>query len=256
MAASTDIPYIITIGRRLFLDQVKILAPEVLQDLKDNVLPAFEVSLGVQHSDPPPKWRDEFNLPDWHVLFANTMDDPGLVPVWQKLQQWGERWNLTNEWLREAALDTLLSWIQRPPSDRQLEWYYRYLHLAEDVPPPFTIKAQWCFHRWEDFENAIMAGLNEYKTIIDAYCERIGYDPQAEEAFNKLHLEWLVLFQCKQMSPAGIRAWHQTHHGESLTIGNFIHAKDALAAKIGLTVRKGNRGKPRGQAPRRRNKVK
>lgn len=111
--------------REFFLQKVAEIAPEVLEDLRTDVLPVFENAYEATQPPPaqveprtprgeevarerPPEWIEwQFRDGDWE----DADDWPEeLVALWDKLYSWAGDQNLLEPWVLDAALRTLTFW--------------------------------------------------------------------------------------------------------------------------------------------------
>jgi|ERR1017187_547109 hypothetical protein len=171
----------------------------------------------------------------WSRDFADAVD-PNRIAVRDQLAKWGKRWRLAEEWIYDITLDTMTWWTMRP------SWPTRWHHTrnwgitSKDVPPPLKIYEEWWFEPWSEFKGRIQSQIDVYKTTIDAYHTRLGFDPDAV-GNSPHHYEWLARFQVGRESPNAIRLWHEKVHGEQLAESAITKGYTRLARRIGLTLR-------------------
>ena len=126
-------------ARRVFFEQMEDLAPEVLQTLRDEVLP---------HYRPPDAWtRDPVLPPDEHAQrawqrFQELRSGTGERAAWDwalqpeevqaRLHAWASRFHLQEQWVLRAAMGTLAVW--RLGVTEQV-WLYP---LPTPAPPALT----------------------------------------------------------------------------------------------------------------------
>jgi hypothetical protein len=263
-----QVTYSVALGRAYFLDAVARLVPKSLEELRRNALPQFQalfraspIQLGergyvIRPAGPGEparhaviRWHDSDDAPRWGPEFANAGEaDPARVRIKDAIQDWSAKWNLTDGWILDAALDALL-WSMQHPTDLARRWHHRSFSSVsvDDPPPPIEIKEMWLWEPWDNFESrfnsTVQAKIAEYKASIKALCARIGYDPGAAENRRQYHYEWLALYQCRQFSPSRIQTWHRKHHRESVVESTVTHAIASVARRIALTKRESRRGK-------------
>jgi len=266
LANKTQVAGSVVAVRREFLNAVGRLVLHVLQDLRSHVLTCFQAlfRIGVFPTDRDQsetgyiitpavpggpvvhaliRWRDSNDVPRWESEFANVAADPARAHVKNAVDRWGAKWNLTDPWILDAALDTLVCWLQHPANDDQ-NWHPRPNFLSGDnLPPRLVINEAWWFQPWDDFHSRIQEKIAGFKVMIEDFCARTGYDPDARVHGRYYHYEWLALYQCKKLSPSAIQLWHKESHGEWVVESTITHAIESLAARIGLTKRPSRRGK-------------
>lgn len=100
-------------GRRAYFWALERHWPEVLKALQVDVLPWYE-----------PRWHEQESgrIPiteSWSRLKTNPEHRQDLLA---KLEGWAERFLITEEWIFDAALDTLLTYRKRKCE----KWFWRY----------------------------------------------------------------------------------------------------------------------------------
>lgn len=143
--------------REFFLDKVADLAPEVLEELRNEVLPAFRQAY--EATRPPPERREaatEFGEPvdrerppewvQWRFQDGewgtdSTTDWPDeLVAFHDQLCGWADNCNLREPWVLDAALRMLRFWRQRdssPASDIETLRFWQTLYSQASVEHVF-----------------------------------------------------------------------------------------------------------------------
>lgn len=266
--------YSTQVARDRFLKAVADHFPKVLEALRLEVLPLFSSLFEIRQSSrmdlraggygttygvepdflegPPERYvmsrvpkeeikrliDDAVPLPlrhSWSHEFARAVD-PKRVAVRDRLARWGKTWKLPDEWIYDIALDTMTWWTARPSCPNMWHHTRHWGLTSKDEPPPLTIYEEWWFEPWSEFRSRIQSQLDAYKSAIDAYHVRLGFDPEAV-GNSPHHYVWLALFQVGRESPNSIRVWHERTHGERLAESAITKGYTRLASRIGLTLR-------------------
>lgn len=194
-------------NRRLFLLSIKEFAPEVLESLRDDLFASFDVSAIRRHLDNYSVALDDIGLSD---LIEISDDDVATMTFLDKLEQWGEQWHLSMDWLLDVSFQTLCRWTNHPDYLERLEWYSNGFGYWE--PSDYRDHGiNFQFRSWnpiggegrnefaelarEAFRDSLNAYLNNKKDRLT----KSGYVKSPREK-NEEHLKWLVLFQVKGVS--------------------------------------------------------
>lgn len=260
--------------RYRFLRAVQEHVPQVLADLNRNVLPLFrglyrEGNLGevgeigtVVHGKSGEqiamlciKWcsladankRGElWFYPTWKADFLDIPLDGDRLKFKIAMENWAAKHHLCAEPILEDAFSTLCFWIGSPYGDR-LHWLPRgHSRSQEEMAnaPKLHVNDVWAFEPWPLVKKRIDEQIAGYKSAVQEYCARIGFDlHRMRNSFE--HHEWLALFQCKEMSPKKIQEWNQKHNHRQVDPSAISHAIDTMAKKVGLELRSGRRGRSR-----------
>ncbi len=267
------IAFPISVVRERFLDVVARLVPEVLQELRRDVLPQFQSLFrnGEFRTDKNQgetgyvihaagqsklttfafiKWRGRDHAPRWESEFSSVAADPARAQIKRAVEGWGMKWNLTDEWIRDAALSTMLWWTQHP-ADTDFDWHHRSIFQGgEDLPPNLVINEPWLFEPWDDYVSRIQLKIDEYGHIIKDFYARTAYHPDPP-GNNQRHIEWLVLYQVRGYSADDIARWYRDQ-GISYTIAAIAKGYQAAARLLGLTRRGRKKSYTKSTQPRRR----
>jgi hypothetical protein len=262
--------YATCVSRNLFLCVVAKHYPKVLARLRLDVLPLFsslfefrdfpdqglnvgETSYGIEwlFSRQPPvervaviTWGNERLWtktlreapPRWLDDFVDSAD-PKRATVRGAIQTWGRTCHLVEEWIYNAALDTLLRWIVRPKAAVD-KWDCRigYEIRPEHLPQPLEIKEQWLFEPWDKFYSKVQRQIATYKKTIEDLCASIGFDSETVRN-SPHHYEWLAQFQVGCLSPGEIRRRHEAAYNQRLDESTITKGYTRLARRIGVTLR-------------------
>jgi hypothetical protein len=181
--------------RILFLLTILSVAPQVVRSLRRSVLPIF-------------------GRPGEH-----------LRPLRDALEKWSTGWHLDEDWVRQAALDTLAMWERDPRTRRALQWALPW----QSVRVPRRLRRA------------------KYPTPLKR--ARAGKATTRREDDPLLHYEWTVIYQCLKKNlkkiaqgytdadPSGSRAVTESAIGKAII---------KTAHGIGLVLRPGDLKPPHG----------
>ena len=228
--------------RRQFLRALRLHAPEVYEDLRDSVLPAysaiFDRENGVDYTSDPYR-HHELDDPR-QILTASDTNYPERLALKEALVRWASKWNLAERWLLEHAVDCLSATKQMlsPPFSNLLIPGFRpwtagigfvpelqFVFLADAVPShdrPNRWQAE-AGESWKEFETRIDAAFAAYKAehmraVMDWLVnqgqeferapqpkrDRLGIDKAKGASTGDEHFRWLVLHRVKGLSYAAI----------------------------------------------------
>ncbi len=258
-------------ARRIFLKAVRAKVPKVLETLACDVLPPYRDLRNRMHEDPtffPPWQRSELRPVEmWQQSEAEAEATNATFPP---VHAWASQWNLNDPWLRLRALDTLAHWHDLSKDHQEaypvarlpmLDWFHEpislYVPLTDDdirnrVELP-------CYEPWqqyrEDAENNIRAEfeklLGEYLDRVERLMEEQGWT-RTKEKRNWQHFEWLVWYQVEGLTYDAVARRVQDSADAEGDGGPFYERETirgeivSTAKLIGLTLRHGRPGRPRG----------
>ena len=156
---------------------------------------------------------------------------PKLARVKAAISEWATRYNLTDRWILETVVQTLLFWMFYPKyNDR-----WAYISLTKITHPPrFQIEPR----PFEPRKAFLYRANEELKAF---YASSVGnlsdVGPDHKYAF-----EWLARFQTARDSPRKIAIEFERETDERRTPGAIILAIHGAADEIGLTLRQNLRG--------------
>jgi hypothetical protein len=195
----------------LFVQAVARFAPEVLLDLRDNVLPVYA---GAASAVP-----NQRLLHPWRAV-ANSSVYPDRRALWTAVGNWATKHNLVESdgtktgrapagWVCSAALLQLEYWhgvpdhayprcsYPRRPSEATTRdgWYLpwnRFETIAMRIPSvvPPVLPAWQRTQSWQDYENEVKERLADYRATVEALWGKAKVLSALER-----HLEWFVLYQ-------------------------------------------------------------
>ena len=208
----------------------------------------------------------EYHLPDDELAgFARHRDRPSF-PDWSfwgfeptdALLMWARKYHIAEPWLLDVALWTLQCWIagrelkkfvpldflQIPPEPpRQIRFTHPGWHPTSSTWPTYERKVQQAFTE----------ALCEYRDALRKAARDQGPQPGLKKRKLDRHLEWLVLWQVGHWTYRQIAEKYGV--GETKQVGTPIRTKNtgittvrdglkSAANLIGVTLRKGKRGRP------------
>jgi hypothetical protein len=235
--------------RLAFLARIESVAPEVLQSLHDDVLPAY---VAWAAATPDRNFR-------WSTIqgFASTLNSrpPEVVthalaqlggadprPLVGAMQAWASRYNLLDEWMVDDALETVRRWAMYPPS--RLQWGADGWPVIEPDFPSLTLTWEAGSMTWAAFERYAHEALRRYRTEVNAVAAGYGLPRSPEMNAPRrtndpgLHFEWLVRYQVQGWTHEAIakhyrRSWDPVKR----TSPSVASALRKTAKLIGLTPR-------------------
>jgi hypothetical protein len=192
--------------------------------------------------------RDVFAVCEARSLFSQGSDKALLV---EQVEAWGQRFNLMDPWLHEAATLTLHQWHTDPASAGALRWADPPNKPSQVLPPAERLKFEtqgWFVERegWTEFKKRATHTLNQhlktYKADTDAKLEGIGFRP-TPKLREPDHFGWLALYQVHSWSPRKIATTLIENGGRDINENGVLRAIHRKAKLIGLTLRPNNKGK-------------
>jgi hypothetical protein len=225
--------------RLIFLARIESVAPEVLQSLHDDVLPAY----AAWAEGAPPHYRHWTTVCGFadrlRELTADRISDalallgaPDPRPVVVALRTWGERFGLLDNWIMDDALSTLHWWAMYPP--KRLEWHADGWGTMVPEFPPLTLSWEPTFTTWAEFERHAHRELRRYRAEVEAVADGYGLRPAPTKRGDVTrHFDWLVHYQVNGSSYAQIAVEYDV--GDFTTVQKALHG---TATTIGLTLRR------------------
>lgn len=230
----------------LFLLRTSEIAPEVLEDLRQSVLPEWQ-SLLRQLAETGARQLDADHASETRASIAGrpelSMEQETIA---QSLQSWGKRHNLSDRWIIKTALSTLQHWNRivpvRPNQPHRLEWklppvtYYSPLQAQ-----PFTFEG-WDpgSHPWKDYSQRLLEELKQYRIGVEKTLE--GWKKPRKLELD--HFDWLVRYQVLGLSYLKISRFHNLENDLDPESGKK-RVKAGIrdkAERIDLTLRPGGKG--------------
>lgn len=269
-------------ARNIFLKTIRALAREVLEALRDGMA-WVSYRLFVEErelSRDPEGWRrvvshyrqrygervllavTRTTRVGWATVRHASAEEgyyPDLLPLKYALLAWAERFHLADEWVLDAALDTLHRWTQWRKAAEVLEWAYIggswWAPVSDEEQQLIFRHAGWdpTSETWESFESRLRADVEwwlekvrmEYRPRLLALCEERGWRPtpikRNRSGSPLLHFEWLVRYQVQEWGYARIaQAYTDADPQGDKVIGEDAVRKavKSTADLLGLTLRK------------------
>lgn len=212
------------LARKAFFYSVETHAPEVLKTLKEMILPHYHKVVTEQDII----LTATFNPDDicWkHLKGVSKKDHPYLFDLKSIINQWSDKYNVSEEWIKDMALKTLAYWEKSPPMYGKLSWYDEVLTFSVTNPIPkehrissfdfnFQIKGYNPFlESWKSAEKRIVSKVKytlktEYKKEREALAEKIANELGFVRVKNKRqlekHIRWLIEYQIHKKSSGKI----------------------------------------------------
>jgi hypothetical protein len=247
--------------RRQFLRAVHKTTPEVMEALRDELLPLFKTSALFRAVSAMFAWVE-----------GEPKDQPATpaqIEAFKRvLNQWAEKFGLRDQWLLEVAVRTLNHW--RKKSDALGALYWAELPFTHPPLPPEDREiefrhAGWRVETeyWSEFASRTNAAfkqhLRSYRETIRRNMSDLGLS-LPPEIRNPEHYTWLALYQIRRYSPASIAELLNSDQ-KTLLENTVLKAVKSTADLVGLTLRQPRKGKgpkrPRvtTKHPRRRKKI-
>lgn len=259
-------------ARRHFLEAVRRVAPEVLEDLREQVFPLAQelVRLGLEparlgtiggtlygaaHGHIP--WKAALPLEREHDEALNR----AVARLGEGLLAWARRYRLAEHWIFDAATATLVYWLGAPRARERLAWrYHVWLFWWGKLPAPrrwFEYPAwdptgmsggmpvpweQYKKRVLERFERELEAHRREMLRLI----EERGWEPTPEKR-EPVHFDWLALRVVRGMKPAEIAARYADEDGRP-DEGTVRKVTRDLARLVGIRI-PARPGRPSRQKP-------
>jgi hypothetical protein len=187
-------------ARRLFLVVVEDECPEVMRDLVDSCLPAYQEAFPIRNweadEDEEPAQPEAYF---WAKLIA--LQDDRSRPLETALEAWGRRYHVDRPWLYDVALGTLAKAAElgAAPASFAEPCYidslalpqFRFAHFVW-VPTTMT---------WDEYSTRIneqfRVDLGAYRKRIQDYAREARLRPAKSTRKDglKRHMQWFVRFQ-------------------------------------------------------------
>lgn len=204
-------------ARHAFLGQVEKVAPEVVEVLRELVLPPYRTAWEKAGGFPSREfWELEpsFFSRDIAALAAEHPEAAygQLVPLANALHDWSDRFKLVDEWCLKVALHTLNEWtrwpnlLDREPGRFRLPSYGEA--VPEGPPPPEFRLPDWdpTLETWAAYETRARsrfdAALRDYRDAARGWADALGLERAPTKNAPRgldltAHFTWLVRFQCQ-----------------------------------------------------------
>ena len=264
----------ITDARDYFLDAVKEVAPEVLDDLANEPYKLYKsAGLALDFE----KYKKEFenlelpdrigemakvksqhrwNRPDWNGHFeSKEVDyDDNILAFQRSIFNWSKKHNLNVAWCRARAYETIESWHHFESFYENRIWNYESemqpIHSGFTPIFQFSYKSLYPVFRFRSDEKEIItkAFESELNKFLDER-ERIAKEngmvnPRQKREY--LHFIWFAYYQVKEMTQKDIQGKFNASIrtiGEALeSVRNLLKAPNDSTSEV---KRPDTRGRPR-----------
>jgi len=172
------------VAQLYFFEAIHAEAPEVFEDLRDNVLEVWKTTPGSEKEQ-------------WSKLATAQQGEgriyPWLIDLAGALAAWGERWHVDAPWIYQRALDLLRDWEILPAAAEDVEMVtWNGGGWSSPIPPGEETLKGWD-PAWEteaDFDRRI----EEHKRRLRKRAAELGYR-QLKAKDNAEHFAWLARYQ-------------------------------------------------------------
>jgi hypothetical protein len=178
--------------------------------------------------------------PNWSEI--ESSQDAMLVNAKATILEWAERCHLTDAWILETVVQTLLSWMLNLRYEEALRWAHAGYLLPILRDPPRLHLEPLPFESPKMFDQRSRKELKAFRSTTKKYFSDIGFQ---KERFHKNAFQWLAQYQTRLDSPRMIAIEFERETGEHRTPSAIILAYQAAAEEIGLTLRQTLRGPKR-----------
>jgi len=221
-------------ARMIFLSKVEVLAPQVLEALRDDVAPHYLAAWEAPDDRFPTRehWElaPSFFRQDIATLAAEHPDASysRLAPFNDALRTWSDQFHLADEWCAQVALHTLNDWARsshpvREPLRFRLPSFGGA--VPEDPTPPDFRLPEWSptFETWAEVEERARAAfenaLKQYREAGRAWAGGLGLEAAPTMKAPKdldlsAHFEWLVRWQVQGWTQPRIANEYKRRFGQ------------------------------------------
>jgi hypothetical protein len=212
-------------GRFEYLKAIREHLPEVLGSLGRDVFPVYQECR--QRNKRSPALQNLGNL-------AKALRGAGASEfheVDQALDQWAVLHGVKDDWIRDAAVQTMWAWALYGPSK-----HWTWFPAGLDTPrfqPSLGVWVPYFYRSWAEFRKLTDAS---YRRQLAEYRSRVTTLWGAVQTGLSEHALWAVWWQ-QGKSPEGIRRRHQKITGKSVSLTNIQVQVHAFADAVGLTLR-------------------
>lgn len=240
-------------ARWRFLQAVHRVQPRVSGDLMGEPLDLFRpileqaiARLPVEHRD---TWRFRNVEPTWiwfkHAGAGQEQHYPGSLRLRSLLLHWGRLWRLKDEWLLEAAVETLVHYCidHDPPALMPLSYSRHMMPITdpfddEDIRFTFDPDDGWTasIESWTAARDRLTASFNRalsaYHERVEAMYQEEGFGPPVGSRLRGGdHYEWLARYVIE-----GVETYDEIGCRDDVTRQAVSPAVKDKAALIGLTL--------------------
>lgn len=212
-------------ARIIFIEELNRAQPEVIHNLKTDILPLYNRLSGYK----PINWSDLNSLKD---DFNEII--PELLEMKKAMISWAEKNNISEDWILEIAYENILFWASYPDYKG---WYY----------PPFVcagVDINKFSYKWEpdqksraETKKLLNEASEQYLNQVEnkALSEGWEYTPEKRE---KDHFVWLAQYQIKGMNYQEIADEHELITGKVKGDDAIRKGIQESAKQIGLRLRR------------------
>jgi hypothetical protein len=260
--------------RYLFYKALEEHTPEVLEHLRDNVLPVYQ-NLSVQiaeksyaHIGLRPMKRKQKDKLDrrgldiepgfnsdlpvcWWEVEQGASKTPEASALYKAIREWSETFRLSDEWLLDLALHTLFHWTQRLELEKPiaLRWHrlpFEGMGLFDGLGEEFVFRQPgWNLNEgdWYDCKKRLQQAFKDFldrhhrQTVVLAV--RGGWSQGPKIVDTRERFKWLALWQVKGWS--AIKILGRCHL--KVKPSNVEKQVKASAKQAGVTLRLSRRGR-------------
>lgn len=260
-------------ARRVFLEQMETAAPEILDWLATNILPAYkeiaplldrmaDERLATIDADEEYKWEWlDFWVWAYDALLREAPRDrlplegeaeeitEKAAVFCRRLALWEQQYGLTDEWMREVARDTLDAWYRHGVPEL-LRWQPSGIVFFPRRFPSFTVTCSgWDPER--ETQAKYEAGARRlFEKELDRHTRSVGDTVTAlgwertPEKNNMEHFSWLIRYHCLRETQVQVASEHRKPTGEKgVALCHVSTTVNELARLVGLTLRPPRTGK-------------
>jgi hypothetical protein len=235
-------------ARLLFLSRIKATAPEVLESLRDAVLPAYTY----RHDGEPLSWgtlrgigdRIQSLPPERQADALALWGAPDPRPLVNAMRAWAARYKLADDWLMDDALHTVLMWAGTPQLIASLNFHPDGWGCAIPEPRPLVLMWEPTMLTWAEFERQAQYEMQQYRAHVEEWAAGLGLKPSPEKNAPRrtgdagLHFEWLVRYQVQGWTHQQIATHYRRSYATDRRKSDPVsRALRDTAALIGLTLR-------------------
>jgi hypothetical protein len=256
--------------RYLFYKALEEHTPEVLEHLRDDVLPAYAAltlvkskqsysKVGLRPAervglslDIDPGFASDLPISWWSVE-QGASETQEALDLHTALTKWSSQFHLTNEWLLDLALHTLFHWREKKEEGQpvRLRWHrlpFGGMGAFDGWAPEFELTQDgWDLNDedWPQFrkrvQNAFEKSLNDYREQTTLIALNGGWRRAPDIRDSKQRFKWLALWQVKGWSAKEILEWCQL----KVNASNVEKQVKTSAEQAGVTLRRPQKGRRR-----------
>ena len=266
-------------GQKKFLHAVEKYVPEVLSELK-KLGPLYEtippeifeqtsrgplfvrpnlIEVSFFGAQPQLEYSQLSDLLYWKNI-EHFLDQFEVRQLRDAVLGWALKFNLTDEWVLDRAMQTLYRWRKTPETENAWGSFPIFAGdglIIEATERLFDFQHEgWGveFEPWDEFLQRFQSDLDKK---LDVYRQRVlniaqtrGWTQRPNILYKPGHFQWLAVFQTRGKSPAEVL---EDTNMREMDPSTALKAIQNVADAIGLTLRKPRKGrKPKPVKPKRR----